>query len=498
MNLSATTIVLSFVIIFHVAQGATFISNALGSHMVLQREPQRANIWGWATAGDKVTVVINQKTYTATATATGAWTLFLDPTPAGGPYTLTADSSSGLSAKLEDILFGDIYVCSGQSNMELAVGNVFNATDEIALANKYPNIRLFTVGTGTTSTTPLEEFLTIAQPWSVASSATVGGFSAACWFYGRDLYDDIKVPQGLFNDNWGGTPIQSWSSPDALHKCNATETHVEPPKSGVTGPYDSSQLWNAMIVPILPMSIRGATWYQGESNTLIPGQANYYACAFPAMIADWRAKWGGDTEKTFGFYFVQLAPWLSGDNDSQALVRLSQMYATALPLVGVATAMDWGDPSSPTGSVKPRYKQIVGYRLHLLARGITYGEKVQYKGPEATDHKVIHDSPSAQVQVNFAPDSIGSGLVLQPKQCDEGVPLNQCGWFDIGTADGKWTNATAEIIGDSILVSAITPSSPVTGVRYAWANYPVATLYNKEGLPTLPFAFPNPIKPTYQ
>jgi len=296
----------------------------------------------------------------------------------------------------------------------------------------------------------------------------------------------------LYSDNWGGTPVESWSSPDALSKCPKVEKRVLP-EPGVTGPNDPSQLWNAMIVPILPMSIKGATWYQGESNT---GQQNYYACAFPAMINDWRAKWGGETEKNFGFFFVQLAPWLGGDNNSEALIRLSQMYATALPAVGVATAIDLGDPTSPYGDIHPRDKQTVGSRLSLAARGIIYGEKVQYKGPQASEFKVIHESPAAQVQVNFAPDSIGTGLVFQVKTCQTGVPLNQCGWFDIGTADGRWTNATAEIMDNYILVSTTTPNSPVTGVRYAWGNFPVATLFGKEGLPALPFAFPNPIKPT--
>jgi len=211
------------------------------------------------------------------------------------------------------------------------------------------------------------------------------------------------------------------------------------------------------------------------------------------MISDWRLKWGGDTEKTYGFYFVQLAPWLNGDDNSETLTRLAQMYATTLPNVGVATAMDWGDPSSPYNNIHPRYKQIVGYRLHLAARAITYGEKVQYKGPEATAWKVQGTS----VMVDFAADSIGSGLVLVSKQCDDGVPVGQCGWFDVGTADGKWTNATAMIMDNSIIVSA-SVQGVITGVRYAWGNFPVATLYNKEGLPALPFAFPNPIKPTYQ
>jgi len=466
--------------------------------MVLQRAPQRANIWGWTTPGATVTVTFDQKTYKKEAETTGAWNVLLDATAAGGPYTISVSSSAGTTATLEDILFGDVFVCSGQSNMQMTVHSAFNATLEIAAADAYNRIRLFTVGQGTTSETALDEFKTISQAWSVASAATVGvgdwsAFSAACWFFGRDLYDTLQVPLGLINDNWGGTPVQAWSSPDALKLCPGSPVESSSDKYRVGGPNDPSQLWNAMIVPILPMTILGATWYQGEANA---GQSNYYACAFPAMISDWRAKWGGETEKNFGFFFVQLAPWLNGDDNSETLTRLSQMYATALPRVGVATAMDWGDPTSPFGDIHPRFKQIVGYRLHLAALAISYHQRVQYLGPEAMSYTVVQKAPSAVVRVDFKPETVGSGLILERKDCDAGVPITQCGWYDI-QADGKWINGTVTISGNAILISAILPSAAnVTGVRYAWGNYPVATLYNKEGLPALPFAFPNPIKPT--
>jgi len=366
-----------FTTLLHLIQSANLVSNALGSHMVLQRGPARANIWGWTTAGAGVPVKFNQKVYTANAAASGAWNVLLDATAAGGPYTVEVVSTAGTSATLNDILFGDVFVCGGQSNMQFTVHSSNNATDEIAAANNYPNIRLYTVGQGTFSATELTEFATISQPWSVASATTVGvgdwnEFSAACWFFGKNLYDDIKIPIGLVSDNWGGTIVQAWSSPDALKKCNAEDNmNVARVDSGA-GPNDPSVLWNAMIVPVLPMSITGALWYQGESNA---GQPNYYACAFPVMISDWRAKWGGETSKTFGFYFVQLAPWKSGDLNSEPLTRLSQVYANALPSVGVATAMDSGDPTSPFGDIHPRFKQIVGLRLSLAARAITYGEK---------------------------------------------------------------------------------------------------------------------------
>lgn len=250
-----------------------------------------------------------------------------------------------------------------------------------------------------------------------------------------------------------------------------------------------------MIVPILPMTITGATWYQGEANA---GQPNYYACAFPEMIKDWRLKWGGETSKTFPFYFVQLSTWKNADLNDEALTRLAQTYAVQLPKVGLATAMDSGDPTSPFGDIHPRYKQIVGYRLSLTARAIGYGENVQYKGPNATQWTILSPAPNAAVRVSFEPDSIGGGLVITPKACYAGVDIAQCRWADIGTQDGKWTNATISIsTGNTIVLSANTGStSPVTGVRYAWANYPIAVIYNKDGLPALPFAFPNPIKPT--
>jgi sialate O-acetylesterase len=463
--------------------------------MVLQRAPQRANIWGFSSPNDQITVRFNMKDYAATATATGNWNVLLDPTAAGGPYTIQVTGSGGNTSTLEDVLFGDVYVCSGQSNMQFTVHSAFNATEEIAAANNYPKIRLFSVGQGTSSATALTEFATISQRWSVASAATVGvgdwnAFSAVCWFFGRDLYDRYQVPLGLFSDNWGGTIVQAWSSPEALKVCPATSSD----ETSVGGPNDPSNLWNAMIVPILPMTITGATWYQGEANA---GQPNYYACAFPEMIKDWRMKWGGETSKTFPFYFVQLATWNNGDFNSEAMTRLAQTYAVRLPKVGLGTAMDAGDPSSPFGDIHPRYKQVVGYRLSLTARAIGYGEKVQYKGPNATDWTILSQSPAASVRITFEDDSIGGGLVITPKACYAGLNINQCRWADIGTQDGQWTNATISISGNTIVLSAtIGSNSPVTGARYAWANYPAAVIYNKDGLPALPFAFPNPIKPT--
>eukprot|EP01123_Difflugia_compressa_P004040 TRINITY_DN15381_c0_g1_i1.p1 TRINITY_DN15381_c0_g1~~TRINITY_DN15381_c0_g1_i1.p1 ORF type:complete len:514 (+),score=79.40 TRINITY_DN15381_c0_g1_i1:46-1587(+) len=473
-----------------------FVSNALGSHMVLQRAPFSAQVWGWTAKGSvRVTVVFNQKQYQTVSNAqSGHWSVMLDPTNAGGPYDINITSSAGESATLVDVLFGDVFVCSGQSNMQFTVHMGFNATAEIAAANNYPNIRVFTAGDSTWSTSPLEEYATILQGWSLASSSSIGmgdwsAFSAICWFFGRDVYDNTHIPIGLISNNWGGTPIQTWSSPDALAKCPLTTVEQEE----VEGPNDNSTLWNAMIYPILPLTIKGALWYQGESNV---GQPNYYACAFPTMISDWRAKWGGDTDKSFPFYFVQLAPWKSSDLNYISLARLSQMTALTLPHVGVATAMDSGDPSSPFGDVHPRSKQIVSQRLSLIARAQLYQQHVQYLGPYATRWSVVR---TGAVRVEFDPATVGKGLVLKQKTCYPNITVDQCREFDIGTSDGQWTKANVVSFDQySVVLQANLASGlEISGVRYAWANYPIASLYNMDDLPALPFAFPNPIKPTY-
>jgi len=391
-------------------------------------------------------------------------------------------------------LFGDVYVCSGQSNMQMTVHSAFNATDEIAAAANYPNIRVYTVGQSTFSATPLQEFANVEQFWSVASPESIGtgdwsSFSATCWFFGKNLYDKNKVPLGLFSSNWGGTPVEAWSSADALSKCKKSEAVAVKNHEAAKGPGDGSQLYNAMIVPILPMTIFGATWYQGEANS---GNPNGYACSFPAMIADWRAKWGGNTDKTFGFYFVQLGTWANGGgNDGEGLTRLSQLYALALPKVGFATAADLGDPTSPFGDIHPRSKQEVGRRLALAARGISYGESVQYMGPMATGFQIVSANT---VTVTFSAASVGSGLVKVPKVCDAGVPPNQCAEFEIGTDKG-WVAANYVINGNTVTVAASIGTAKLTGVRYAYANYPIMSLQNKEGLPAIPFVFPNPITP---
>jgi len=468
------------------------VSNAFGSNMVLQRAPEHANIYGWDKPNsiNRVSVQISGlKSYVTNSRLDGFWEILLDPTQADNvPRTITVQSTSGEQQQLQNVLFGDVFVCSGQSNMQMTVSQVFNATEEILKAQAYPRIRVMTVGQGTISQTPLNQFLTIEQHWAQASSASIGvgnwsAFSATCWFFGKNLYDQNKIPLGLISSNWGGTIVQAWSSPQALAKCKSENNEKKR-----ADPNQPSVLWNAMIIPILNTTIKGAVWYQGESNS---GAAKYYSCAFPAMISDWRQKWGGGTSKTFGFYYVQLAPWKSDNKNNEFNTRIAQDFALKLPSVGLAVAMDLGDPTSPFGDIHPRDKQTVGKRLALSARGITYGQKIQYLGPAAESYTSSIQGNLATVTVFFKKDTIGSGLELRTASCE--VP-NNCAGFEI-CLNSVWTGTSIWKLhgSDGLEISTLISGQPqICGVRYADANYPLCYLYNKDDLPALPFSLPMP------
>lgn len=456
------------------------LSNTLGDHMVLQRDARSppAIVWGFAAAGVTIKTTFQGNTFTTTTGSDGVWRQALPPTPAGGPYTISFTGSDGGSAALNDVLFGDVYLCSGQSNMQFAVSNGFNASQEAQRANQYPTIRVFTVGQGTQSPAPLQELKTIEQQWSVANASSIGGpqwgyFSAVCWFFGRTLHDALggNVPMGLISDNWGGTPIQHWSSPDALAACKA--------------PADSV-LWNAMMVPyaVGPMSLKGFTWYQAESNV---GQTDYYACAFPAMISDWRKKFNNPSA---WFGFVQLAAWPGGTGTTVADMRTAQLAALKLPLVGFASAVDLGDAP---GGIHPRDKQDVGLRLANYALYQVYRQSAPHLYPMYSSSSATTLGKTITVTVRFDPATLPGTLHLVPAACPSDVPANNCDGFDIqlGDAGKSWINATAAIGADGRSL-VLTATAPVTGLRaigcrYAQSSWPVISLYSSENLPAIPW-----------
>ncbi|TNM93463.1 hypothetical protein fugu_001639 [Takifugu bimaculatus] len=360
-----------------------------GDHMVLQKSPESAVLWGYGPKGVVITVYLSgptQQQRSAEAAKDGIWRVSLDPVEAGGPYSVTATCESS-TATLTDVLFGDIWLCGGQSNMAFQTSRIFNSLEELNLAAKYPDVRPFMVARDW-SGTELTDILGVKLPWSVPSSEVVAKFSAVCWLFGRYLHDTLKYPIGLIDSCWGGTPVEAWSSSRALQQCGLDYNDE------FRRPYPSNKnsvLWNAMIHPLVKMTIKGAIWYQGESN------ANYhqdkYNCSFPAMIDDWRMAFhrgsGGNTAADFPFGFVQLSTYIKySTDDSFPNIRWHQTadfgFAPNLRMqkTFMAVAMDLPDETSKGDAIHPREKKAVAYRLTLGARAVAYNETdVLFQGP---------------------------------------------------------------------------------------------------------------------
>ncbi|MBN1346904.1 MAG: sialate O-acetylesterase [Phycisphaerae bacterium] len=480
------------------APAAVKLHGLFTDNMVLQ-QAQKVPVWGTADEGEKVTVAFCGQEVSATA-KDGKWTVWLKPLKAGGPFEMTVKASNAVA--LENVLVGEVWICSGQSNMGFPVSHSAGAGQVIA-ESANPMIRLFTVER-TPSGKPLSE-VTVGHPWVEAGPKTVGGFSAVGYFFGKELQAAIKVPVGLINSSWGGTSAQAWTQHEALASDPALKAYLDrwerylktdypkqkaayparlakwqqtakaakaagknvPRKPPVPAGPDSqrqpSALFNGMIHPLLPYAIRGAIWYQGESNA---GEGDLYRKLFPAMIANWRQVWGqGD----FPFLFVQLAPFEGkADQPPWAEIRESQLVtAQKVPGVGMAVITDLGERKD----IHPKRKAPVGARLALAARAIAYGEKIVYSGPEYSGMKV----EGGKVVLNFK--HVGSGLVAKDG------PLRG---FTIAGKDRKFVEAQAEIRGDTVIVSSPKVPQPAA-VRYAWSNFPEVNLYNKEGLPATPF-----------
>ncbi|PRP89746.1 hypothetical protein PROFUN_00088 [Planoprotostelium fungivorum] len=501
-------------LLFDAFLALNFVSNTLGSHMVLQRAPQRARIWGWVNANQSITLRMTGTSITFTTqtkpSEDGSWEILLPATPAGGPYNIAIMANNPvISHELEDVLFGDVYICSGQSNMAMSVQGVFNATEEIQKANNYPNIRVFNAALRTANTEQ-SELLNVSEAWAVASATTIGQglweyFSATCWFFGKNTYDATQVfcvvlidlnrnevPLGLVASTWGGTYIQAWipANHSDLSNCSdsAPLSRFEIQTAADENPNQPNVLWNAMMI------ISGFLWYQGESNV---GHAKYYACAFPAMITAWRNSFEASRSTTSHsdrgqadtpFYFVQLSTWKTSTDGSLSDLRLSQMSALKLPHTGMAAAMDLGDIQSPIWDVHPRNKQEVGRRLSLLALHDIYHQKIVSTGPIPTSFKRIqYKNKEITVIVSFRPDSIPGGIVLKNATCPTDAP--QCGAVAEISMDGQWLPVTdREIYGRSVVFRVMASKmGTVEAIRYNYANYPLCVVYNKANLPMTPF-----------
>jgi sialate O-acetylesterase len=417
----------------------------VGDGMVLQ-QGVGCPVWGTAEPGEKVTVEVSADKGArgdATADKDGKWLVKLPKMTAGGPYTMTITGKNKVT--LNDVYVGEVWVCSGQSNMEWRLDKCADANQHIE-SSKNPKLRLFTVPRKQAD----EPQADVAGKWVECGPDTVKPFSGVAYFFGRDLQKALGVPVGLIHSSVGGTASEQWTSMKVL------DAHPEH-KGKHAG---QAKLYNGMIAPLIPFAIKGAIWYQGESNA---GRAELYRTGFPLMIKNWRDDWGqGD----FPFLFVQLAPYEKAVGDWPRL-REAQLMALKVPNTAMAVITDVGEKND----IHPPRKEPVGARLALAARAVAYQEKIEYFGP--LFDKMQADGDKAVLSFTH----VGKGL-----EC-KGETLTG---FTVAGEDKVFHEAKAEIKGDKVVVTCDKVHKPVA-VRFGWANYPVVNLWNKDGLPASPF-----------
>lgn len=490
---------------FSAAHADVRLPKILSDHMVLQAD-KPSTIWGWADAGESVTVSIAGKSASATADAKGRWTVSISVPASKEPQEMTVTGKNTL--KVTDILTGEVWICSGQSNMEWAVKQSDNAEAETAAA-KFPLIRHFKVMKATAET-PQED---LQGAWVVCSPETVGDFTAVGYFFGRELHQRLNGKAvGLIGTNWGGTPAESWASrasmeaepalkplldrwdqhtatydlPKAKEAYEKAKAAWEPlaaaakaegkpvpraPQAPLTpdkNPHRPANLYNAMIAPLLPLAVKGAIWYQGESNV---GRAQQYKTIFPLMIQNWRKDF---KNPELPFYFVQIAPYRYNKVPNADTTPCAELWEAQLetlrkvPHTGMAVTMDVGN----LDNIHPTNKQDVGKRLALWALSKDYGVKgLTYSGPLYKEAKV----EGGKIRISF---ENGEGLKTK-----DGGPLS---FFTIAGEDKVFSPADATIEGNSIVVSSKDVAKPVA-VRFSWREDALPNLVNGANLPASPF-----------
>lgn len=425
-------------------------------HMVLQQNAE-VTIWGWGNPSEEVTVTASwdNNAVKTKANNLAQWQVKIKTPAAGGPHSLTVKGYN--SIEIKDVLMGEVWLCSGQSNMEWTTrAGVDNAQPEIAKAN-YPEIRFFTVPRRSADGAQLD----VDAQWIVCTPETMPNFSAVGYFFGQKIHENLKVPVGLINSSWGGTPAEIWANAKAITENKALAEAAAKLKEEPYGPNKPGKAFNAMIAPLIPYRIAGALWYQGESNTSNPQN---YEQLLPALIQNWRSEWG----YAFPFYFVQIAPYSYGNSQNGVLLRDAQRKTLSVPNTGMVVISDVGNIKD----IHPRNKIPVGQRLANWALNQTYGKKeIIYSGPLYKSMKVEGN------KIRIAFDQTEPGLVAKGKELT---------LFEIAGADQKFVPATAKISGNTVLVQAKSVKNPVA-VRFAWNDTAEPNLFNKAGLPASSF-----------
>jgi sialate O-acetylesterase len=470
-------------------------------HMVLQRDKAVA-VWGWADADEEVSVEFAGQKKSAKADATGRWSLRLDPlTASAESRRLTVTGKDGRKAEISDVLVGDVWLGSGQSNMAMTVNRAKDFVKEQAAA-KFPLLRHFKEESAGAATAQTQS----KGKWLACTPDNVGGFSATLYFFGREIHREIGIPVGLINTSVGGTPIEAWIAPevqeskpvlnDALKAQSAALPKIDPEKAnadyavelkkfkaakakalaeGKKAPRPPrnaalinankasyGQLFNGKVAPLVPYTLKGMLWYQGEANSS-DTRAPLYVHQLSALVTDWRARWGEELP----FAWVQL-PNFSRPGEGWPLMRESMLKTLSLPKTGMAVTIDIGEAKD----IHPKNKQEVGRRLSLWALGTVYGRKVAAtSGPLPAGHEI----KGAEVVVTL---THADGLKTR-----DGAPVKG---FQLAGTDKQWKPASAKIEGAKLIVTSAEITAPIA-LRYAWLDFPETNLVNSADLPASPF-----------
>ena len=471
-----------------------------GDHMVLQQK-QDNPVWGWADAGEKITVSINGQRHSTEANAKGYWRTILKPIPVGGPYKLNIEGANS-QFYFDDVMVGEVWICSGQSNMGWPLA-LTNGGELAILTANHPNIRLISVPQVGTQEAQ-DDF---DGAWTKCSPETVKNFSAVGYLFGRRLSDALDVPIGLIDNAWGGSAAEAWVNREVLEKDvrfdglikrweemegsfnfeeevsnwerkvvewegvpkeERTEAKPRRPRNILTGNHRPSNIYNGVLLPTIGYGIKGVIWYQGESNA---GRAYQYRDLFPLMIENWREEW---KQGDFPFYYVQLADFQNesedpGDSNWAELREAQSMTLERLKNVGEAVIIDVGEGRD----IHPRNKHTVADRLARIALSRDYKKEIQYRGPTYQSMELVGN----KIIIKF--NNVGQGLYSFDTRAPQG--------FTIAGGNQKFVNAMAKIVDKSTMEIWSDDIAIPASVRYAWAQNPICNMYNRDGLPMTPF-----------
>lgn len=468
-------------------------ASIFGDNMVLQ-QGINVPVWGTAKPNQSLTLSFAGNRIATKADENGKWLIKTPKLKAGGPLKMIISSDED-SLVFEYVLIGEVWLASGQSNMQMTLSEVNEAQKEISEA-KFNKIRFFNV-TRNISNQPLTE---VKGSWKLCNPANAKEFSAAAYFFAKAIHLDQQVAIGVISASWGATPVEAWTSSESLinstelkdsikryqklqenwellyrdflkntEAAKAAKNTNKPPTIPKEKNYPTA-LYNAMIAPLVPYGIKGVIWYQGENNA---PKAMQYRSLFPLLITDWRSKW---KDEKLPFLFVQLANFRERNSepvfaDNWALLREAQTVALKLPNTGMAVAIDIGDAKD----IHPKNKQAIGKRLYLAASHLVYKKTIVYSGPLYQAMNIKNN----KIEISFT--HIGKGLI------SNGNTLTA---FEIAGIDKKFYWANAEIVGNKIVLNSKDVQKPIAA-RYAWSSNPAANLYNKDGLPAIPFRTDN-------